>query len=103
MKPNEAQARKVLIDFVNDHNETVRWLRNQSPDEVAEALASAIATAQREALQEAREATLAAVPIKTSSHHNLGRINGRPIQVVTCDKWNDARAALETAWEELLK
>ena len=40
------EACSVLLPFVNDHNETVRWLRNQNPDEVAEALAKAVATAE---------------------------------------------------------
>lgn len=39
------EAVRTLKDFVNDHNETVRWLRNQNPDDVAEALASALHSA----------------------------------------------------------
>lgn len=40
------EARKTLSDFVNDHDEVVRWLRNQDPYQVAEALSQALATAE---------------------------------------------------------
>jgi len=46
-----AEATTKLHTFVNDHNEVVCWLRNQSPDEVAEALAESIA-AERTRVQE---------------------------------------------------
>lgn len=50
------EAVRTLKDFVNDHNETVRWLRNQNPDDVAEALASALHSAVQKEREEFAEA-----------------------------------------------
>lgn len=50
------RAARTLNDFVNDHNETVRWLRNQSPFEVAEALATALSQERERVKAKVREA-----------------------------------------------
>jgi DNA phosphorothioation-dependent restriction protein DptG len=49
------KAEEILRPFVNDHNEIIRWLRNQSPYEVAGALALALTDSYEQGVREGRK------------------------------------------------